>query len=280
MARRQLKSLDDDIRNQVQAIADEKKTTIVSFIAPQGVRTSPVTFASAFIEDSEMYRLEEIITEAIEKKATNCLHFVVHTPGGDLFASYKIATVLRSKFSHINAFVPYEAASGGTMLCCAANELYMSELGSLTSFDPQIRYGDHRVSACAFGRAVDSIRSEFGEMSPEELPSPWQQMANKLDPVTYDEMNTLLFTAMTCGSRLLEKAGYAKEKAIAIATTLGKNFYTHEFPLFAKEVEEIGFNLKTDSDAMKVYGKLVSFHLKQASPRHVIEAFYPNSIQD
>lgn len=275
MARRQLKSLDDGIRQEVQKIADAEQATIVSFIAPQAVRTSPVTFASASIEEGEMYRLEEIVTQAIEKKSTERLHFVVHTPGGDLFASYKIAYILRSQFKHINAYVPYEAASGGTMLCCAANELYMSEVGSLTSFDPQIRYQEHRVAACAFVRAVDYIRSEFGEMSPEELPSPWQQMANKLDPVIYDEMHTLLFTAITCGSRLLEKSGYTRDNAISIASSLGRNFYTHEFPLFSSEIQELGFNLKRNSDAMKVYGNLVSFHLKQASARHVIEAFYP-----
>jgi hypothetical protein len=100
-------------------------------------------------------------------------------------------------------------------------------------------------------------------------------MANKLDPVIYDEMNTLLFTAMTCGTRLLENAGYPRDKAVRISSMLGRNFYTHEFPLFSNEAQEIGFNLKSDSDAMKTYGKLVSFHLKQASPRHVIEAFYP-----
>lgn len=257
-----VKSLDGKLRTEVQKIADDHKATIVTFVAPQGVRTSPVTYASASIEDSEMYRLEEIISEAIDRKATQLLHFVIHTPGGDLFASYKIANALRTKFTHINAFVPYEAASGGTIFCCAANELYVSELGNLTSFDPQVRHREQRVSCYAFLRVVDSIRSEFGEMSPEELPSPWQQMAGRLDPVMYDEMNTLLFTAMTCGKRLLEKAGYSEEKAITISSILGRNYYTHEFPLFGKECAEIGFNVQTNGDLLKVYGKLVSFHLE------------------
>jgi len=194
-----------------------------------------------------------------------------------MFAAYKIGNFLRSKFTKISAFVPYEAASGGTVLCCAADELYIGELGNLTSFDPQTRYQGHRVSSYAFVRVVDSIGEEYGEFRPEELPIPWRQMADKIDPVIYDEMNTLNFTAMICGKRLLEKSGYSKDKAMIMASRLVRNYYTHEFPLFAKEAEEIGFNLKTDNDTMNAYGRLVSFRLKEKYPRHAIDAFFPES---
>ena len=270
-----LKPLDDGLRTELQAIADKKSTTIISFVAPQGVRTSPVTFASASIEDAEMYRLEEIIKQATDKQATESLHFVVHTPGGEMFASYKIASFLRSRFTHISAFVPYEAASGGTILCCAANELHIGELGNLTPIDPQIRYHGHHVSCYAFLRVVDSIQGEYGEMSPEELPSPWRQMAEKLEPVIYDEMSTLVFTSVICAKRLLEKSGYPKEVAMKVANFLTRNYYSHAFPVFAKEAEEIGFIVKPNDDDMKIYGKLVSCRLQQEFSRHAIDAFFP-----
>ena len=171
-----LKDIDPEIRQVIQGVADDTKSTIISFVAPQAVRTSPVTFTSASIEESEIYRLEDIIKKASERKAMKSLHFVIHTPGGEMFTTYKIASFLRSKFTAISVFVPYEAASGGTVLCCAANELYIGELGNLTSFEPQVIYNGHRVSCYAILRAVESIEENFGEMSPGELPSPWQQM--------------------------------------------------------------------------------------------------------
>ena len=276
-----LKVLDSDLSSKLQEIANRSRATIISFVAPQGVRTSPVTVSSASIEESEIYRLEEIVNASSEKNATECLHFIIHTPGGDLFASYKIANFLRSKYSKISAFVPYEAASGGTILCCAANEVYIGELGNLTSIDPQVRYKNiGRVSCHAIVRTVDSIEEQYGEKSPDEVPTPWQQMTEKLDPVIYDEMNTLLFTTQVCSVRLLEQSGYPTDKARIIAARLTRNYYTHDFPIFAKNAEEMGFNLKTDPDTINVYGRLVSSRLNENYPRHAIDPFFPEPLPE
>src|ERR1700678_4426042 len=103
------KDLEDALKVELQAIADKQKVAIISFVAPHGVRTSPVTFASASIEEDEIYRLEEHVAQAVKNGAT-ALHLVIHTPGGEMHTSYKIANFLRSKFKHIKAFIPYEAA--------------------------------------------------------------------------------------------------------------------------------------------------------------------------
>ncbi|MCE9644316.1 hypothetical protein K8Q93_03700 [Candidatus Parcubacteria bacterium] len=267
--------LDDVLRAELQSIADKQKVAIISFVAPHGVRTSPVTFASASIEEDEIYSLEEHVEQALKNGAT-ALHFVIHTPGGEMHTSYKIASFLRSKFAHIKAFIPYEAASGGTILCCGADDLYIGDLGNLTSIDPQVRYKDTRVSAYAFVRASEYLKDEYGEMSPQEIPTPWQQMAGKMDPVVHDEMTTVLFTAASCARRLLMKAGYKPEKASGIAYRLTYNGYTHGMPIFATEAEQIGFNVKSDQkDVMKIYQKLVSVRLKEQSPRHVIDTVCP-----
>lgn len=271
-----LKELDVKLQEKLIKIADNNKATIISFVAPHSVRTSPVTFASASIEENEIYRLEKIVKEAVEKKATKNLHFIIHTPGGEMNTTYKIANFLRSKFSNIKAFVPYEAASGGTILCCIANELHIGELGNLTSFDPQVRYKQAWVSAHAFIRAVESIQEEYGEVSPEEMPVPWQQMADKLDPIIYDQMSTAVNTSIMCALRLLEKSGYKPDKALRIAFRLAKNMYTHGFPFFTKDAENIGFTVvDTSSAIMDVYSELVSCRLQEEFPRHAIDVFYP-----
>ena len=272
-----LKSLDPKLSKQIQEVADKNGATILSFVAPQAVRTSPVTFAYASIDDSEIFRLEEFINQALEKKATEYLHFVIHTPGGSLFASYKIANVLRSKFSKISAFIPYEAASGGTILCCAANDIYIGELGNLTSIDPQIQHKNQRVSCNAFLRAVESIEEQYGEKRPAEVPTPWQQMTEKLDPVIYDEMNTSLFTTVICASKLLTKSGYEDSEAFEIAYNLTRNIYLHEFPLFSDDAKEMGFKLCSDPTMMNLYAQLVSSRLNENSPRHAIDTFFPRT---
>jgi hypothetical protein len=67
-----------------------------------------------------------------------------------------------------------------------------------------------------------------------------------------------------------------RDRAIGIAYRLTYNGYTHGMPIFASEAEQIGFNIKADQkDEMRSYQKLVSVRLKDLSPRHVIDAFYP-----
>ncbi|MEK7603823.1 MAG: hypothetical protein AAB461_01750 [Patescibacteria group bacterium] len=272
---KELESLSEELKKKLQHIANTKSTTIVSFVAPHGVRTSPVGFASASIEEDEIYRIEKVVEKAVSKKATGSLHLIIHTPGGEMHACYKIANFLRSKFTKVGAFVPYQAASGGTILCCSANELYIGDLGNITCFDPQIQYKGVSVSTHAFVRAVESIQREYGEIRPIEIPPPWQQMAEKIDPIIYDEMHTALVTSIICAVRLLKKSGYSESSAFGIARGLGWNAYTHELPIFKDAAKELGFNIKEDEETLKVYKELVSARLDEQYPRHIIDDFYP-----
>ncbi|MDD2697034.1 MAG: hypothetical protein PHE52_02660 [Candidatus Pacebacteria bacterium] len=272
-----LDQLPKDLIEQLQKIANEKKATIISFVAPQeAIRTSPATIKSAEIEETEMYRLEKIVKESLTKNPEiRKLHLIVHTPGGELHTSYKIARFLRKKFDFISAFIPYEAASGGTLLCCAANELYFGELGNITPIDPQIRYKNTWVSAYSFARAVNGIKKMFGEMSPIEVPTPWCQMSDKLDPIIYDEMNALILTTMVYGHNLLKKSGYENQKAISLIINLTKTIYSHQYPIFDDEAKNLGFLVKEDEQSMKVYTNLVSLRSKEKSPYHCIDYFIP-----
>lgn len=275
-----MQQVNKDLATKLQQIANEKQATIISFVAPDdAVRVSPVTFASAAIEEKEMYKLESLVKEAQNHPgALNSLHLIIHTPGGELHTSYKIAQFLRSKFNDISAYVPYQAASGGTLLCCSANKLYIGELGNITPIDPQIRYKTTWVSAYSILRAVDTMREQFGEYSPAEVPSPWQQMAEKLDPIIYDEMSTLVFNTISYAHRLLTKAGYDNDKAIRIALNLTKTVYNHSNCIMVEQAKDLGLAVDQDDETMKVYSELVSDRLKQKSAAHVVDVYYPQNV--
>jgi hypothetical protein len=57
-------ALKPELRTKLQATADGNNVAVISFVAPQeAVRISPVSFVSAAIEEHDMYRLEEFVTE-------------------------------------------------------------------------------------------------------------------------------------------------------------------------------------------------------------------------
>lgn len=266
--------LKPEMTAKIQAVADSKKVTVISLVAPLNpVRVSPAQLARAEITETEMFELER----AVKKSTSNKLHLVVHTPGGELFTSYKIAAYLRKKFTNISVFIPYRAASGGTLICCAANAVYMGDLANLTPVDPQTYYARSYVSAYAFERAVDQFQADFGELSPDEIPSPYQQMASKFDPITLDEMNRLVGCTVWYANDLLEQSGYEELRAWRLAVQLVKTSRPHAHALMKEDAVKLGFEVKQDDAAMNVYSELVSECLKAESGSHIIRAFYPES---
>ena len=65
------------------------------------------------------------------------LDLVIHSPGGSAEATAAIVGYLRSKFSHIRAFVPLAAMSAATMLSLACDEIHMGKHSQLGPIDPQ-----------------------------------------------------------------------------------------------------------------------------------------------
>lgn len=272
-----MKILPPEIVSAIQKIVDAEKVAIIGFVAPQdAVRVSPVSFASAAIEEGDMYRLEEIVNEIKnQENPPDTLHFIIQTPGGELYTSYKIAYFLRNSFKKIKAYVPYQAASGGTLFCCAANEVYLGDLGNLTPIDPQVRYNNTILSAYAFERCVDTLQTIFGEKTPGEVPTPWQQMAEKIDPILYDEMQTAVWNTLLYAKELLLKSNYSENVAQRIVARLARPQESHAHPILFEAARKIGLNVCENDDTIKIYSKYVSQRLKEKSTSHIIECFLP-----
>ena len=52
-------------------------------------------------------------------------------------AAYLVARELRRRFAQLTAYVPFEAKSAATLLCLAADELVLGDLGELGPLDQQ-----------------------------------------------------------------------------------------------------------------------------------------------
>ncbi len=66
------------------------------------------------------------------------IDLVLHTPGGLVLSTEQIALALKRHKATVTIFVPHYAMSGGTLLCMAADEVFMDENAVLGPVDPQI----------------------------------------------------------------------------------------------------------------------------------------------
>lgn len=239
----------------LKAMASEEKAAIITFIAPDKlIRLSPASYSSTSISTNDVYRLEEALGEH-NRKVTRAL-LLLHSPGGNLSSSYNIARFLRKKFDFLHVFVPYEAASGATLMSLAANKITLGELGYVTPIDPQVRYKGEWVSSYGIVEKVNDLEKRFKKLAPEEIPVPWRQMTEQLDMVHYREMETLVWEAQFYAMKLLRSAGYSRELQVDIALQLARNTYSHGHCFDTDACREMGLNIDDTPEAIKHLSKM------------------------
>lgn len=274
----------EELRSNLITIATNNDCMILSFIAPDwGVRISPIHYKSTIISVTDLYKIEEELEKhwnPLPKK----LHIIIHTPWGEVYSTVKIAKYLRSKFDYISAYVPYEAASWGTMLCLIADEIVMSEVANLTPIDPQVQYKGERVWVWSYQKALEELDSILHTLSKGEITSPYTDMCEKLDPIIWQEIERAKLDAILTAMHLLEShkdmAG-DNARIFKIASKLSLPATTHDHVIDFREAKEIWLNIiewRTDenySENLTYYKQFVRIKMKEKGVSHIIESFLP-----
>lgn len=284
-----MKNIPQELLNELQEASNKNEALLLSFIAPDKiVRTSPVAFDYASISIADFYNIEKIIEPLKEDgKLPKKLHLIIQTPGGLLGVSTKIAKYLRSSFSEIIAFVPYEAASGGTMMCLAANSIIMGSTSNLTPIDPQVSYKGQRIAATTYEQAIEDLEKKFAKYRPEEMPSPYQQLCNQFDPVIKKEMSKIVVDTLGVAFDLLNKSqkpknSEEKSKILDTVFALGKNAYPHSHIIDIDEARAIGLNINNNQEIislLKTYKKWVICRLQEEVTYHIIDVVTPKKYE-
>lgn len=273
----------NDLDTTLKAVADDRGVAILSFIAPNPVKVSPARTNYTSISEADIYNLEDQVESATEsnKELPDTLHLIIHTPGGDLYSTTKIVTFLRDRFKKIVAFVPYEAASGGTVLCYAADEIVMSSFANLTPTDPQIFYKNQYVSVTSFAAAVETFEKKFETIAEPEVPTPYSQMASMFDPIILKEMDKKSVDAFRTLAQLGSRTTQFDNnpyKSGQVAFRLTYPDFPHNHVIGREEAGELGFRVADESahgDLLKTYRKFVRAKLKERTSNHVIKMYIP-----
>ncbi len=282
---KELKEVDSQLSIDLQEIANSNKALLLSFIAPDKiVRKNPNSYDYATITVQDFYNIEKVVERLKDSNSLpDRLHLIIQTPGGELYASTKIIRYLQTNFKNIEAYVPYEAASGGTMMCLAANFIVMHATSSLTPIDPQIVYKGQRISALTYEQAIQDFQEKFGTFRPDEIPSPHQQLASQFDPVIAKEMRKTVYDSLSVAYDILLKSQKPKNEAeknklFNLVFALGKTEYPHSHVITIDEAKKIGLNINLGVDKLnllKTYKKWVSKRLNEEETSHIIESFCP-----
>jgi ClpP class serine protease len=150
------------------------------------------------------------------------IEIVLHTPGGLVLAASQIARALQDHDGRVVAVVPHYAMSGGTLIALAADEIVLDRHAALGPVDPQL--------------------GQFPAASLIEVAA----MPGRHDDQTLilaDVGRKAIRQVEAVVTRLLERH-MEPARARDLARLLASGTWTHDHPLMAAELEQLGLPVR------------------------------------
>jgi len=173
---------------------------------------------------------------------------LIVSSGGDPTVSWRIVSMLRERFQHINALLPFAAYSAATLLALGANKIVMHPFANLGPVDPQLTYtrpGKQRDQTVQFGSEdlrhfLEFMREDVGISDQQQLMRGFELVTTEVGSIPIGVAKRSSFLALTMGEKLLNLHMDDPHQAKAIAEALNRSFYHHGYPLGRSEAKEIG----------------------------------------
>lgn len=165
------------------------------------------------------------------------LDLILHTPGGNIAATESIVDYLRKLFGHdIRVFVPQLAMSAGTMIACAASEIFMGKQSSLGPIDPHFNLIPCHGVIEEFETAVKECKRDPGRIAI------WAPIISKYHPTFIGECRNALAMSksmvkswLKTGMFRTESKAVANRKATKIVNSLsdhrGTKLHSRHLPI-------------------------------------------------
>jgi ClpP class serine protease len=169
------------------------------------------------IDDSE-----SVLRAIRETPAGKAIEIILHTPGGLVLAASQIARALSDHDGRVVAVVPHYAMSGGTLIALAADEIVIDRHAALGPVDPQLgQYAARSLVEVAAmpGRHDDQtlILADVG-----------RKALRQVEAITRDLLRRHMGAA----------------RARDLAQLLASGVWTHDHPLMAAELEQLGLPIR------------------------------------
>ncbi|MCX8186974.1 MAG: hypothetical protein N3G48_07730, partial [Sulfolobales archaeon] len=205
------------------------------------------------IEDSE-----DVLRAIRTTPPNKGIVLVMHTPGGLMLAASQIALALKRHPGRKIVIVPHYAMSGGTLIALAADEILMDPDAVLGPVDPQIGTQTGSVPAPSIVKVV----REKGADKVNDETLILADIAEKALNQTKELVRQLL----------KDKLPEDKVELVIDRLVMGK--YTHDWPITAEELKELGLNVRTEVPPA-IYN-LMSLYPQEAARRPAVE-YLPTS---
>jgi ClpP class serine protease len=207
-------------RHTLATISEKRSATVVTLIHRQETIS---LLGIPLMRHIDIDDSESVLLAIRETPPGRPIEIILHTPGGLVLAASQIARALRDHDGRVVAVVPHYAMSGGTLIALAADEIMLEAHAALGPVDPQL--GQYPAAslvevAARPGRHADQtlILADVG-----------RKALRQVDAVVRE---------------LLRVRDADERRVREVARLLSSGVWTHDHPLMARELEQLGLPVK------------------------------------
>jgi ClpP class serine protease len=206
-------------RRTLAKIAMKRDATVITLIHRQETFSFLGIPLARYIDIDDSQSVLRAIRETPPGKT---IEIILHTPGGLVLAASQIARALGDHDGRVVAVVPHYAMSGGTLIALAADEIILDRHAALGPIDPQL--GEYAA------RSLVDVAARPGRHDDRTL---------LLADLGRKAIRQVQWTAQMLLAKHME-AGRAQDAAELLATGI----WTHDHPLMAPELAQLGLPVK------------------------------------
>lgn len=216
--------------NLTKAIEEYEKKNNVKVLYLVHRKKTIGLFGLPVYEYLEVYDSHRLLSELRRVPVDKDIVLIIHSPGGELLAGVQIAKIFKEWKGKVRVVVPYYAMSAGTLISLAADEIVASRGATFGPIDPQILITDGKESYSVSTVALLEVARKY------------ENKAGFKDLI-YAEMSkkaTMSLKSFLVNEVLSDKPEVAKRFVLEKLLFTDR---THDFPVFADELQANGFNV-------------------------------------
>jgi ClpP class serine protease len=206
-------------RRMLAAISRKREATTITLIHRQETIS---LLGIPLMRHIDIDDAESVLRAIRETPAGRTIEIILHTPGGLVLAASQIAQALRDHDGRVVAVVPHYAMSGGTLIALAADEIVIDRHSALGPVDPQL--GQYPAASLV------EVAARPGRHDDQTL-------------LLADVGRKALRQVEALVTHLLE-GRCEPARARDIAHLMATGVWTHDHPLMAHDLEQLGLPVK------------------------------------
>jgi ClpP class serine protease len=206
-------------RRLLEKIAKQRDATVITLIHRQ---ETIALLGIPLMRHIDIDDSQSVLRAIRETPAGKTIEIILHTPGGLVLAASQIARALSDHDGKVVAVVPHYAMSGGTLIALAADEILIDRHAALGPVDPQL--GQYAA------RSLVEVAAMPGDHDDQTL-------------LMADVGRKALRQVRLLTQGLLEKH-MEPPRAAEVAELMATGVWTHDHPLMAPELEQLGFPVR------------------------------------